>query len=110
MKVIAFFDLKEKTDPEEFLTWTRDEQATVFNKEIRGMKNFKVYITSDTDGNIQLPKMVQIFDYDGTVDDWREILKDFRKTGNKEILKIVKKWMEFCEDETTKILYIDDVP
>ena len=110
MKVIAFFDLKEKTDPEEFMAWTRNEQAMVFKKKIRGMKNFKVYITLDTDGNIQLPKMVQIFDYDGTADDWRKILEDFRITGNKEISKIVKEWMEFCKDETTKILYIDDVP
>jgi hypothetical protein len=110
MKVIAFFDLKEKTDPEEFLAWTRNEQARVFEKEIQGMKNFKVYITSDYDGMIQIPKMVQIFDYDGTSDDWRKILKDFRKTRNKEISKIVKEWLEFCEDESTKILYIDDMP
>ena len=109
MKIIAFFDLKKITDPEEFLDWTRNEQATVFERKIQGLKNFKVYITSDSDGITQLPKMVQIFDYDGKADDWRKTLKDFRKTGNKEISKIVKKWLEFCEDESTKIIYINDV-
>ena len=110
MKVIAFFHLKDKTDPEQFLEWVRNEQAKVFGREIRGMKNFKVYIMSDSDGEIELPKMVQIFDYEGTADDWRKILKDFRKTDNKQISEIVKKWLEFCEDESTKIIYTSDIP
>lgn len=110
MKVIALFNLKDRTDPAQFLEWARDKQAKVFEREIRGMKNFKVYITSDSDGEIELPKMVQIFDYEGTADDWRKVLKDFRKTDNKKISEIVKKWLEFCEDESTKIIYMNDIP
>ena len=110
MKVIAFFHLKDKTDPGQFLEWVRNKQAKVFEREIREMKNFKVYITSDYDGEFVLPEMVQIFDYEGTADDWRKILKDFRKTDNKKISEIVKKWLEFCDDESTKIIYINDIP
>jgi hypothetical protein len=109
MRIIAFFNLKDKTDPGQFLEWVRNKQAKVFEREIRGMKNFKVYITSDSDGETKLPKMVQIFDYKGTADDWRKVLKDFRKTDNEKISEIVKKWLEFCEDESTKIIYINDI-
>jgi hypothetical protein len=108
LKVIAFFDLKDKTDPEDFLNWVRDRQAKVFDRKLKGVKDFKVYITVDSDGGTKLPRMVQIFDYFGTAEDWRNTLDEMRKTDDKEMAEIVSTWRKFCKDETTRIIYVDE--
>jgi len=108
LKVIAFFDLKEKTDPEVFLKWVRERQTEVFDRKIKGIKDFKVYVTVDSDGDIDLPRMVQIFDYYGTAQDWRDALEMMRTTDDDEISDVVRTWREFCRDETTRIIYIDE--
>lgn len=109
MKIIAFFNLKDKTDPTQFLEWVRNKQAKVFEREIQGMSNFKVYITSDSDDANEFPKMVQIFDYKGSANDWRKVLKDFKETDNKQISEIVNKWLKVCREESTKIIYMKNV-
>ena len=108
LKVIAFFDLKDKTDPEEFLKWVRNRQTKVFESKLKEIKNFKVYVTVDSDGAIDLPSMVQIFDYCGTAEDWRKTLEEMRMTGDKEMAEIVNTWLKFCKDETTRIIYVDE--
>lgn len=108
LKVIAFFDLKDETDPEEFLKWVRDKQTKVFNRKLTGIKDFKVYITVDSDGDIELPGMVQIFDYSGTAEDWRNTLEEMRKTDDREMSEIVNTWRNFCREETTRIIYVDE--
>ena len=108
LKVIAFFDLKDKTDPEEFLGWVRSRQTEVFDRKLKGIKDFKVYLTVDSDGDVQLPGMVQIFDYIGTADDWRNTLGEMRMTDDKEMAEIVSTWRKFCKDETTRIIYVDE--
>ena len=108
LKVIAFFDLKEKTDPEVFLKWVRERQTEVFDRKIKGIKDFKVYVTVDSDGDIDLPRMVQIFDYYGTAQDWRDALEMMRTTDDDEISDVVRTWREFCRDETTRIIYVDE--
>jgi len=108
LKVIAFFDLKEKTDPEVFLKWVRERQTEVLDRKIKGIKDFKVYVTVDSDGDIDLPRMVQIFDYYGTAQDWRDALEMMRTTDDDEISDVVRTWREFCRDETTRIIYIDE--
>ena len=108
LKVIAFFDLKDKTDPEEFLGWVRSRQTEVFGRKLKGIKDFKVYLTVDSDGDVQLPGMVQIFDYIGTADDWRNTLGEMRMTDDKEMAEIVSTWRKFCKDETTRIIYVDE--
>ena len=107
LKIIAFFDLKDKTDPEEFLKWVRDRQTKVFNRKLKGIRDFKVFVTVDSDGEIKLPRMVQIFDYFGTAENWRKTLENIRKTDDRELSGIVNKWLEYCHDESTEIIYAD---
>lgn len=107
LKVIAFFDLKDKTDLKEFLEWVKNEQARVFGRKIKEIKDFRVYVTIDSDGDVKLPRMVQIFDYNGTVEDWRNTLEELRVTDDSEMSEIVTTWLKFCKDETTKIIYVE---
>lgn len=108
MKIIAFFDLRNETDPREFLEWVKNEQARVFEKQFHEIKNFRDYRITSLDGRIDLPQMVQIFDYEGSADDWRKTLKYFLNTDNKELSKIIRQWHKFCDDSTTKIIYAED--
>ena len=108
MKIIAFFKLRNGTDPKEFLKWVKSKQAKVFEKHFPAIKNFRDYRIIDLDGRIDLPPIVQIFDYKGCADDWRKTLEYFKTTDNKEISKIIKQWHKFCDDSSTKIIYAED--
>jgi hypothetical protein len=108
LKVIAFFDLHDGTDPEEFLEWVKRDQKTVFEKRFRSVKDFRVYRTIDSDNGIKLPQMVQIFDYSGSADDWRKTLDYIRRTDDRELSGIVDKWLGYCQDKSTKIIYASE--
>ncbi len=72
------------------------------------MKNFKVYKLVDSDDYNSLPQVIQIFDWDGTPDDWRKELADFWLPENKEAHEVKKEWMDFCVDESTQVLYAEE--
>ena len=110
MKVIAFFNLKEDTDPVEFSAWVEQRQAVVFHAQFQKMKNFRVFQLTDSDNYNSLPQIVQIFDWDGTADDWRNTMDDMRSTSDEELRTIVEQWKNFCVDESTQILYAEDIP
>jgi len=109
MKVIAFFNLKNGINIKEFNDWVLKKQTKFFEKTQPKMKNFKVFKLVDSDKYRNLPHIVQIFDWNGTQDDWRKILKDFWLPENTEDHKVKKEWMKFCVDDSTQILYAEDI-
>ena len=109
IRIIAFFDLKKSKDPEEFLDWVKTRQTPVFKKMIPEIRDFRVFRTIDEDGDAGLPKMVQVFDYEGTPDDWRQTLDEMRETGDSKMSKIVEEWLGYCIDKSTRIIYLDDL-
>jgi len=107
MKIIAFFDLKEETDIKKYYAWVKARQAKVFGEKLPQMKNFRVYELTEADNFPNLRKIVQVFDWDGSADDWRETLKSFRDPANEAVFKIAAEWLEICDDESTQILYAE---
>ena len=109
MKVIAFFNLKRETDLKQFDDWVTNEQTRIFNLNLPKMKNFKIFKLIDSNNYQNLPDIVQLFDWDGTAEEWRETLKKFVTSENEAILKIRGEWLEFCEDDSTQILYAEAI-
>lgn len=109
MKIIAFFNLQENTDINDFNDWVLNIQTKLFEKTQPKMKNFKIYKLVDSDNYGNLHQIVQIFDWDGTPDDWRKELKKFWDPNNKEAYKVKLEWMNYCVDESTGVLYADDI-
>ena len=107
MKIIAFFNLKNKKDEKEFLKWVIERQTKVFQNKLKKMKDFKVCRLFDADNYKDLPQMVQIFDWDGTPEEWRETLVWMRDPLNEEIYKITQEWLEYCDSDSTQILYAE---
>lgn len=109
MKVIAFFDLKESTDIKVFHEWVLKTQTPVFRRRFPKMKNFRVMRLSEADNYENPLQIVQIFDWEGTADDWRKALENIRDTGNEETRRLVQEWLAMCSDESTRILYAEDI-
>ncbi len=109
MKIIAFFNLKKRVDKKEFYDWVVKEQTKFFERTQPKMKNFKVFNLIDSDKYKNLPGIIQIFDWSGTQYEWRKVLEDFWLPENKEDHKLKKEWMKFCIDESTQILYAEDI-
>ncbi len=109
MKVIAFFNLKRGTDLKQFNDWVTKEQTRIFNTNLPKMKNFRILKLLDSNNYQNLPDIVQLFDWDGTADEWRETLKKFVTPENKALLKIREEWLELCEDDSTQILYAETI-
>ena len=109
MKVIAFFNLKEDTDPVKFNTWVVQRQTKVFDAHFQKMKNFRVLRLMDSDNYNQLPQIVQLFDWEGTAHDWRDAMDYMRSTSDEELSTIVRQWRDFCVDASTQILYAEDI-
>jgi len=105
MKIIAFFNLKAQTDPQEFCQWVLDRQAPVFEQHLSLMSNFQVLRLTETD-NVERPgQIVQFFDWAGTAEQWRQTLATFRQPSNKSLFDVAEEWLEFCDDPSTQILY-----
>lgn len=109
MKIIAFFNLKKEIDMESYYDWVLNRQKKVFHKEIPKMKNFMVYKLVDKDNYQDLKQIIQIFDWEGNVDEWRKTLEGFRVPKNKETYNIAQEWLGLCDDESTQIIYADDI-
>ena len=105
MKIIAFFNLKDKKRIDSFLDWTKRRQKVVFEREISGLENFKVFKIIDDDNCENAADIVQVLDWSGTADDWRKTLASFRDTQNAEVNKICNEWLDYCDEESTKIIY-----
>ena len=109
MKIIAFFNLKDKSDIKKFHAWVKARQTKVFQEKLPQMKNFRVFELTEADNFPHLRRIVQIFDWDGSADDWRETLKSFRREANEAVFKVAMEWIEICDDESTQILYAEDI-
>ena len=108
MKVIAFFNLKEETDLREFNTWVSVTQTQVFKENLPKLKNFKILKLTASDNYHNLPDIVQLFDWDGTADEWRETLQKFWTPENKALYQIRGQWLDLCDNDSTQILYAED--
>ena len=73
------------------------------------MKNFKIYELIDSDNQPGMPDIVQIFDWAGTADEWRETLEGFRSVDSEPLNRISIKWMEYCVNDSTQILYAEGI-
>ena len=85
------------------------EQTRVFQEHLPKMKNFRIYKLADSDNYQGLPNIVQLFDWDGTAEEWRQTLKRFRLPVNKELHRISREWLDLCDDVSTQILYAEDI-
>ncbi len=109
MKVIAFFNLKKETDIDKYNDWVLNRQIKIFQKNLPRMKNFKIYKLVDSDNYKDISQVVQIFDWGGTADEWRETLRSFRSDKSREIYKISQEWRELCDYNSIKILYAENI-
>lgn len=108
MKIIAFFNLQKKADINEFNNWVVDNQVKIFKKKLPKMKNFQVLKLVDSDNYLNLMQIVQIFDWEGTPGEWRQTLESFQNADDKDIKKITKEWLKFCENDSIQILYAEE--
>ena len=109
MKIIALFNLKKETDINIFYDWVINRQVKVFQVEIPKMKKFKVYKLLDKDNYQDSKQIVQIFDWEGTADEWRKTLESFRVPENIKVYEIAREWLNLCDDKSTKIIYAEDI-
>ena len=105
MKIVAFFNLRKKAEINKFNDEVIKNQIKIFKNKLPKMSNFQVFKLVDSDNYINLPQIIQIFDWEGTAEEWRETLKSFQYTKDKDIKKITKDWLNFCENDSTQIIY-----
>ncbi len=105
MKVVAFFKLKDKTRINEFLEWVQGKQKIVFESEIEGLKNFNVYMVIEDNDFLKEGNIIQIFDWDFSPKKWADMLDSFKTTCNQKIIDIREEWLEYCDENSTKIIY-----
>ena len=109
MKIIAFFNLNNRNNLKGFNEWVVNEQTRVFKKYLKKMKNFKILKLVDSDNYPATPDIIQVFDWDGSADEWRKTLENFRSNENEQLNRISLKWMEFCDNSSTQILYGEEI-
>ena len=63
MKIVAFFNLRKKADKNKFNDEVIKNQIKIFKNKLPKMSNFQVFKLVDSDNYINLPQIIQIFDY-----------------------------------------------
>ena len=105
MTIIAFFNLKKDTERLAFHQWVHERQVPVFRRHLPKMKDFRVLPLADSDNYPHPCHVVQLFEWDGTADEWRGTLESFRNPQNSELFTLAREWIGMCDDESTQILY-----
>lgn len=109
LKIIAFFNLKKETDINEFHDWVVNTQTPVFKDKLSRMNDFKVFQLTDSDNYSDLPQIVQIFEWEGTQQQWRETIEGFQSGKDRDLLRVAEEWENFCVGTSTQILYADNI-
>jgi hypothetical protein len=109
MKIVAFFNLQKKADINKFNDEVITEQVKIFKNKLPRMSNFQVFKLIDSDNFINLPQIIQIFDWEGTPEEWRKTLNSFQSTKDRDIKKITRDWLKFCENDSTQIIYAKEI-
>lgn len=108
MKVIAFFDLKPTTDVERFLEWANTRQAGAFQCRLDRMSNFRVFRLIEADNCDRLPRILQLFDWRGTAEDWRGAIRSFQTQADPDLHGVAQEWLSMCENDSVQIMYAAD--
>jgi hypothetical protein len=109
MKIIAFFNLREGIQLRRFQLWVQTRQKPVFEETIPQMSNFSVLSLSDSDHCQKPGQIVQLFDWEGTIEEWRQTLKSFQDPENAANYRIAQEWLEMCDESSTQILYAEKI-
>ena len=108
MKVIAFFDLRNAAEMRDFLIWANRTQASVFEEHLPRMHNFTVLELAEADNYEGLSQVVQLFDWDGSPEEWRQTIASFQCRENGDLFGVAQKWLTLCDEGSVRILYAED--
>jgi hypothetical protein len=109
MKIIAFFNLREGIQLRRFQLWVEKRQKPVFGKTVPQMRNFSVLSVRDFDHCRKPGQIVQLFDWQGTAEEWRQTLRSFQNPENTANYRIAQEWLEMCDESSTQIVYAEKI-